>query len=230
MADARIRQVEKFFSGTGLSYNQVVRLWTLGLDVLWKQKILRRIPGDSTRILDQACGTGILTFKIARKFPRARVFGVELRLEYLALARQKAEALKIINTDFIQGRAEDVFLRNGFDCIVSSYLAKYAELNRLIKSAGEMLRPGGTILLHDFSYPENRAVFLGWNLNFKIMQKFGSRIFPEWKTVFYELPEFIEQSNWITDLTDILLENGFSDLRVEPCHWGLSTILTGQKP
>ena len=53
--------------------------------------------GDSGRvfgrILDQACGTGILTLKIARRFPQARIIGVDLTDEYLRVARRKAEAL-----------------------------------------------------------------------------------------------------------------------------------------
>ena len=58
-------QVRRFFSGTGTTYDRIVNLCTLGFDRLWKQQILRAIPKGSSRILDQACGTGILTLKAA---------------------------------------------------------------------------------------------------------------------------------------------------------------------
>ena len=229
MADPRIELVERFFFGTGPSYDLVARLWTMGLDVWWKKKILESIPEDSNRIIDQASGTGVLTFKIARKFPNSQVFGVELRHEYLKRAIKKAKILKINNVEFIQGRAEDVFLGRGFDCIVSSYLAKYAELSSLIKNAEKMLRPGGTILIHDFSYPGNRAAALAWRLNFKIMQKIGSRFFPEWRTLFYELPQLIKDSNWDSELLDLLKQQGFSVPIVEKNTFGVSTSLISRK-
>lgn len=51
--------------------------------------ILDKVPKGSRQILDQACGTGILTFKIARKFPHCRVIGVDLQDEYISIARKK---------------------------------------------------------------------------------------------------------------------------------------------
>jgi demethylmenaquinone methyltransferase/2-methoxy-6-polyprenyl-1,4-benzoquinol methylase len=65
--------------------------------------------------------------------------------------------------DFILGRAEDVVLDRSCDCITSSYLAKYAELGTLILNAEKMLRPGGLIIMHDFTYPSNPAFLWLWN-------------------------------------------------------------------
>jgi len=66
---------ERFFSSNGTTYDQIANLSTLGLDIWWKKQILNKVPKDSRQILDQACGTGILTFKIVRKFPHSRVIG-----------------------------------------------------------------------------------------------------------------------------------------------------------
>jgi demethylmenaquinone methyltransferase/2-methoxy-6-polyprenyl-1,4-benzoquinol methylase len=132
-----------FFSGTGASYDLIAKLCTIGMDIPWKTKILQKIPPDCRHIVDQACGTGILTFKIARRFPSCRVTGVELRAEYLNKARQKARAMRLGNVEFILGRAEDVRLDAPVDGITSSYLAKYAELGNLIRNAKAMLRHDG---------------------------------------------------------------------------------------
>ena len=121
----------RFFSGTGASYDHIVNLCTFGVDRWWKKKILSAVSPGPVRIVDQACGTGILTFKLATRFPQAHVIGVELREEYLTIAKQKAAALHLNNVDLILGRAEEVCLSN-IDCITSSYLAKYAEIPKLI--------------------------------------------------------------------------------------------------
>ena len=115
----KVELVNRFFSGTGPTYDYLVNLSTLGLDRWWKKKILEKIPEEPARILDQACGTGILTFKIAHQFPRCRVVGVELRDEYLHIAIEKAKAIKLSNVEFILGRAEDVLLTEGLDCVTS---------------------------------------------------------------------------------------------------------------
>src|SRR5262245_15360433 len=86
---------EQFFSGNAASYDHIARVSTLGLDGWWKRKILKRIPQAPARILEQACGTGLLTFRIARLFPGCRIVGVELHEGYLAIARQKARALRL---------------------------------------------------------------------------------------------------------------------------------------
>jgi demethylmenaquinone methyltransferase/2-methoxy-6-polyprenyl-1,4-benzoquinol methylase len=140
---------QRFFSGTGASYDHMVTLTTLGVDRWWKHQILKRIPKGSTRILDQACGTGILTFEIASRFPSSVVVGVELREGYLRLARNKVGLPNRNHVRFIQGRAEDVFLQTQFDCITSSYLAKYAEIPRLIPNNAAMLRKGGVLIMHN---------------------------------------------------------------------------------
>ena len=64
---------ERFFLGNAGSYDHIARVSTLGLDWWWKRKILKKIPKTANRILEQASGTGILTCKIARLFPKCRL-------------------------------------------------------------------------------------------------------------------------------------------------------------
>jgi demethylmenaquinone methyltransferase/2-methoxy-6-polyprenyl-1,4-benzoquinol methylase len=219
----------RFFSSNGTTYDQIANLSTLGLDIWWKKLILDKVPKDSTRILDQACGTGILTFKIARKFPNARVTGVDLQEEYVSVARKKAEALQLTNVEFIAGRAEDVILEGSFDCITSSYLAKYAQLDRLIKNAREMLRPGGTLIMHELTCPANPVLASLWRLNFKFLQSYGAWKYPEWETAFRELPAVLEKTNWVNELIETLEGNGFSDISAKSLAFQASAIVTAKK-
>jgi demethylmenaquinone methyltransferase/2-methoxy-6-polyprenyl-1,4-benzoquinol methylase len=224
-----IELVERFFAGTGNSYDHIVKVFTLGFDLWWKRKILENIPEYPRQIIDQASGTGILSIKIAKRFPDCRVTGVELRDEYLSIARQRANRLNLNNLEFVLGRAEDVFIEGSFDCITSSYLAKYAEIDSLVANNKKMLRKGGVLIAHDFTYPSN-PVFAGiWEFYFKLMQGFGSSRYPEWETVFYELPVFLRTTRWVTELTRSLKENGFSDISLKFYTFGTSAIVTAIK-
>jgi len=220
----------RFFAGTGRSYGLIVNLFTLGFDRWWKQRILREIPPNASHIVDQACGTGILTFQIARRFPTSRVTGVELRNEYLDIAKEKVRRLNLGNVDFLLGRAEEVRVAAPVDCITSSYLAKYADLDSLIGNAKAMLRPGGRLVMHDFTYPAGPVFTRLWKLYFRVMQTAGSMAFPEWKTVFYELPGLLEQTHWIPDLLRALHEHGFTQVKADSLTWGAAAIVTATKP
>jgi demethylmenaquinone methyltransferase/2-methoxy-6-polyprenyl-1,4-benzoquinol methylase len=221
--------VERFFSGTGSTYDFIVNFWTFGCDLWWKKRIMDKIPPGPKRIIDQACGTGILTIKIARRFPLCSVTGVELREEYLSLALQKARAVKQDNIRFILGRAEDVILEDGFDCITSSYLAKYAEMGVLIHNARRMLRKGGLLIMHDFTYPPGRGFARLWEFYFKIMQALGSRKYPQWTTVFYELPLFLRETTWVVDLVRSLREERFLDITIDFMTFGTSAVVSARR-
>jgi demethylmenaquinone methyltransferase / 2-methoxy-6-polyprenyl-1,4-benzoquinol methylase len=225
---ARLSLVHRLFSGTEKSYDFVVKLCTFGFDEWWKRKILGKMPQDPCRIVDQACGTGILTLKIARKYPLARVTGVELRREYLQIAVEQARRGRIANTDYRLGRAEEVILEGPIDCITSSYLAKYAEIGRLVYNARGMLRKDGRLILHDFTYPTGLLFPSVWRLYFRLLQMAGSRVFPEWKTAFFELPDLLQKTRWVDELIHVLQENQFGHIQVEKLTFGSSTLVTAE--
>jgi len=226
---SKLETVHRFFAGTGFSYDQVALLCTLGFDRRWKRKIIDKIPCRPRRILDQACGTGILTFEIARRFPACEIIGVELRDEYLSIAEEKARALRMGNVHFILGRAEDVLLHGAFDCVTSSYLAKYADLKLLLAQAAKMLCAGGLIIMHDFIYPSHSLFRSAWQTYFAILRLLGSKIYPEWRTAFCELSAFLRETRWLTEAIALLNENCFRNIEAETLTFGTSAIVTARK-
>jgi len=207
----------------------MVNVATFGIDRLWKRTIIAFIPAQATRVLDLACGTGILTLAIARRFPNCRVVGVELRAEYLNIARAKAAHHGIDNVEFVLGRAEDYRSDAPFDCIVSSYLAKYAELDRLTRNTRNMLKGHGTVLMHDFTFPPRPLLVRIWRLYFKMLQALGTPLFPRWRAIFYGLPTLIEETRWATEFQVALHECGFEDIAMRYLTLHGSAIITARK-
>lgn len=221
--------VRHFFSGTGGTYDHIVNLFTLGFDRSWKRKILEKIPAGSARIMDQACGTGILTFRIAERFPNARIVGVDVTAEYLRVAQAKAGRRGIRNIEFILGRAEEPLSGRVFDCVVSSYLAKYAELEILIPNIRAMLQDGGTLVMHDFTYPEKRPFTAVWECYVRLMRLFGSLRYPQWRNVFDGLPPLLRETAWVGEVAQALERNRFSDIAIQPLTFGSAAIVTARK-
>ena len=220
---------ESFFSENGASYDHIACVSTLGLDGWWKGKILRRLPQTPTRILEQASGTGILTCKLARRFPHCQIVGVELHEDYLNIARKKVRDLGLGNVEFIHGRAEDVILDGEFDCIVSDYLAKYVDLDLLVAGAWKMLRKDGLLIMHELTRP-TRPLFLGlWNLHFQILQAYGRWKHPEWNAAFNDVPALLARTRWVDELTQALRANQFSEIKTENQIFGASAIVSAKK-
>jgi demethylmenaquinone methyltransferase / 2-methoxy-6-polyprenyl-1,4-benzoquinol methylase len=228
-ADPRLALVERFFKGTGSTYDFMVNAATFGIDRLWKRRIVDCIPPRAESILDLACGTGISTFAIARRFPLSRVVGVDLREEYLAIARAKP-APGPARITFTQSRAEDFRSATSFDCICGSYLPKYADLPRLVASWEGLLRPGGTIVMHDFTFPPGRLLVALWRLYFVALRLIGGLLYPSWKEIYRGLPQLIQASRWLPELTHELASRGYEDIRVRDLTAYGSAIVTARKP
>ncbi len=232
-SDPRLDLVERFFRGTGSTYDFMVRVATLGFDPAWKRRmvrIARERVGTPGAILDLACGTGISTFAFARAFPTARVVGVELRDEYLQRARAKLAVDPDPRIHFVLSRAEDFATDQRFDVVTASYLAKYADLPVLVDRVVGWLKPGGLLIMHDFTLPPNRVALAVWRGYFRMLQTIGSKIFTAWKAIYDGLPELIEQTRWTSELPELLRKRGFRDVTFEWQTLGGSVIITARIP
>jgi demethylmenaquinone methyltransferase/2-methoxy-6-polyprenyl-1,4-benzoquinol methylase len=228
MENARVELVERFFTGTGRSYDLVVRLGTLGFDSYWKRRIFAKVP-PSRAILDLACGTGIVTFALARRNPQARIVGVDVTEDYLQVARKKARDLGA-NVKFIHADAETVALEGTFDCITSSYIPKYVDANKLLENITPALRPGGVIVLHDFLYPRHPLAQKIWHGYNRVLNFVGRRLFPEWQVVFdNNLADLIVRSNWLEGFAVAFREHGYVDIEIERLTFGSAAIISAKK-
>src|SRR3954466_7097247 len=100
--------------------------------------------GAGARVLDVACGTGVVTVTAARA--GAHVTGLDLTPELIAVARDNAR-IAGVEVEFHEGDVEDLpFERESFDVVVSQYGHIFAPRPEV--AIGEMLRvlkSGGTI-------------------------------------------------------------------------------------
>ena len=215
--------VPEFFDETSSSYDKIVIWCTFGKDKHWKNKICQNIPtGDS--YLDLACGTGILTEQIAQMFPKGTVVGVDITPNYIKLAQKKS---KHKNISYLHDDAETINLSQRFDCITASYLPKYCDPKILVKTCIAHLKPGGKIILHDFTYPKNSLVQALWDAYF-VLLNFAGLFMPSWKNAFSKLPKLIRSSNWTADYSTELKKNGF-DVKHDSLTLDSSAILIAKK-
>jgi SAM-dependent methyltransferase len=99
---------------------------------------------SGTRVLDVACGTGVVALTAARK--GAHVSGVDLTPELIARAKENAALLKV-EVDFKIGDAEELPYPDGsFDFVLSQFGHMFAPRPDVCtKELLRVLKPGGTI-------------------------------------------------------------------------------------
>ena len=224
MMDSQKTLVQEFFDNTAQTYDRIVKYATFGKDNLWKSQIISQMP-ESSRILELACGTGILTSKIAQKFPHSKIVGVDITKNYLEIAKKKLGSSK--NISFVCQDAQTIELDQEFDCIVSSYIPKYCEPKILIPNCIKHLKPKGKIIMHDFTLSQNKGVRFFWNLYFELLDVIG-KLVPEWKNAFSKLPCLIRSSQWTNEYKKELEQNGFS-VKIRHLTWGCCAILSGTR-
>ncbi len=108
---------------------------------------------SAQRVLDIACGTGVLTIEVAdRVGSDGTVIGLDPNEGMLALARRKAPAI-----EWRQGFAESIpFESNYFDAVVSQFgLMFFEDKLTAIKEMHRVLRPGGRLAVAVWDSLEN---------------------------------------------------------------------------
>jgi len=216
--------VPKFFDETGITYDGVILYGMLGKDKFCKTMILQQIANGNP-VLDLACGTGILTRKIAEKFPNAKIVGIDITKSYLDVAKKNSNSFD--NISFILDDAEEFKLDSKFDCITASYLPKYCDPEILVKNCVAHLKPGGKIIFHDFTYPKNPSVRGLWNFFLTFLRLVGCFI-PSWKDALIGLPKLIRRTKWLDSYSDVMGKNGLK-VSCQYLTYGASAILTGTK-
>jgi len=155
----RAAKVNDLFARIARRYDLLNDLQSFGLHRLWKRRVVRLAqikPGD--RALDLCCGTGDITFALARS--GADATGLDFSSQMLGVAAQRQSAnlkLKTQNLKFIQGDAQQLpFPENSFDVVTVGYgLRNLTSWERGLDEMFRVARPGARLIVLDFGKPAN---------------------------------------------------------------------------
>jgi ubiquinone/menaquinone biosynthesis C-methylase UbiE len=116
------------------------------------------------RLLDVGCGTGASTAALLAAAPNARVVGVDASAGMLARARAKRWPAGV---EFVHARAEelaDAGITGPFDGVFAAYLIRnLPDPDAVLASLWSLLRPGGRLIVHDYSVRDHPLTRLVWH-------------------------------------------------------------------
>jgi len=157
--DQRAAKVNALFARIARRYDFLNDLQSFGLHRLWKRRVVRLAQIKSgDRALDLCCGTGDISFALARG--GAATTGLDFSPQMLEVAVQRQSAnskLKTQNLKFLQGDAQLLpFPENSFDIVTVGYgLRNLTSWERGLDEMWRVARPGARLIVLDFGKPAN---------------------------------------------------------------------------
>ena len=134
-------------------YNHWSWLYALCREYLFRDHTLKiseslfpvKEPAAGTRVLEMACGPGLYTCSLARKYSQVLTTGIDLSYRLLQRAEVRAARYSLSNCNFLLGDARAVpFDDHSFDAVVVSRLFLIVgDHEAILSEIFRVLRPGG---------------------------------------------------------------------------------------
>jgi demethylmenaquinone methyltransferase / 2-methoxy-6-polyprenyl-1,4-benzoquinol methylase len=254
VADKR-RRVQEMFAAIAPSYDLNNRLHSLWMDQAWRRQAVKLATVQPTdQVLDVACGTGDLAIKFRDKLlrlytkPRRQplVTGVDFTFEMLPLARRKGYVpppaglnddvnLKGSTVDcisWINGDAQSLpFPDQSADVVSIAFgIRNVAEPAAAIAEFHRVLRPGGRLIILEFSLPTNPVMRGLYNFYFrKILPRTATLISGDKTGAYKYLPESVNTFIGRSQMMDMMTAAGFKEVEQFPMTFGVCICYRGYK-
>lgn len=225
-------QVAEMFDNISPKYDFLNHFLSLGIDILWRKKAIKLLrPLKPKKILDIATGTGDFALEAMSLNPD-KIVGVDISKGMLEVGREKMKKRGISDRiEMLDGDSERLpFEENNFDAVIVAFGVRNFE--HLKKGLGDMhrvLRPGGQVVILEFSKPTRFPIKQIYQFYFKwILPKIG-RLVSKDNAAYTYLPDSVKAFPDGDRFIGILEEIGFTNTKCKPLTLGISSIYTGVK-
>jgi len=253
IAGDKPQYVKELFDTIAEDYDRMNWIMTGGLLALWHRAFLRQTrlaPGETA--LDVCCGTGDLTFLMARRVgPRGAVTGLDFSENMLAIARRRAEALaakepgKLAPITWTQGDAlslpfDDGDDDRGFAAVSMGFaLRNVGDIVQALREMARVARRGGRIICLEVSRPKNPLLRAGFHIHFyrvvPILGRMAERRLPQQSPLrrlrpYTYLPYSLDHLPPPQGILSLMEEAGLIEARQIPLTGGVVSLYVGVKP
>ena len=226
----KAKLVNSVFSRVYDKYDLMNDIMSLGIHRIWKDKFIDWMnPSRSSTMIDVASGTG----DIAKLF--------SLRVKNLSMVtciepnedmfrKGKNNLINFKNVKWIKSRAETLPVEdNTYDFYSISFgIRNVSDINKTLKEALRVLKPGGRFMCLEFSKIENELINYMYKNYSKAIPVFGKYIVGSSKPYEY-LVDSIDAFYNQEQLLKLLIKNGFTNVEYRNLSSGISAIHSGWK-
>ncbi len=222
--------VQNVFDQVYDQYDLMNDFMSLGVHRLWKKDLLNMMnPSSNQKLIDVACGTG----DIAKLFlnnvnKKSYVTCVDPNIGMIKKGKEKLK--KFNNLNWVVASAEKLPMDiNSFDFYTISFgLRNTKDLNKSLREAYRVLKPGGRYLCLEFSKIENSGLDFIYKKYSKVIPSIGKLIVGENEPYEYlvkSIENFVNQD----ELIDLMKKNGFQNCTYRNLSGGIVSIHSGWK-
>ena len=222
--------VNSVFSKVYKKYDLMNDVMSLGIHRIWKEKFIDWMnPLSRSKLIDVATGTGdIAKLFLDKTGNSGMVTCVEPNFEMLSLGKRKLYNYKSVK--WINAQAEKIPVKdNMFDYYSISYgIRNVSDINKSLKEALRVLKPGGRFLCLEFSKIDNEILNFIYKQYSKTIPILGKLIVGSedpYKYLVNSIDKFYNQDQFV----DLMKKNGFSKIEYRNLSSGISTIYSGWK-
>lgn len=228
-------RVADVFHSVASRYDLMNDFMSAGIHRLWKRFTIE-LSGvrSGNHVLDIAGGTGDLSLKFSRLVgSEGKVVLADINESMLKVGRDRLiDQGAVNNIECIQSDAQYLpFADNTFDCITIAFgLRNVTDKDMALRSMLRVLKPGGRLLVLEFSKPENPVLEKLYDIySFKVLPVMGKLVADDADSYRY-LAESIRMHPDQETLKSMMTEAGFVQSRYYNMTGGIVAIHKGVKP
>lgn len=225
-------QVATMFNNISWRYDLLNRVLSFGIDIWWRKKAIETLRSRQPKyILDIATGTGDLALEALHLQPE-KIIGVDISEGMLEFGRKKLKDLGLEHKiDLRLGDSEQLqFPDNSFDAVMVSFgVRNFENLHIGLSEILRVLKPGGQLMVLEFSKPQNALVRFGYNLYNRTPLPLIGKLLSKDSSAYTYLPESVQAFPEGDAFVNILTSIGFKEAKALPLTFGISSIYTGLK-
>lgn len=227
-------RVADVFHSVANQYDLMNDLMSLGIHRLWKRfAITAGIVRKGQQVLDVAGGTADITRLLSQKVgAKGLVVLSDINEAMLRRGRQRLDDEGIMeNVRYVQANAEALpFPDNHFDLVTIAFgLRNVTEKQTALNAMQRVLRPGGRLLVLEFSKPTSNWLSAVYDLySFKLLPRLGRWIAKDEESYRY-LAESIRRHPDQETLKQMVIEAGFASCDYHNLSGGIVALHEGVK-
>ena len=225
-------QVAAMFNAIAHRYDFLNGLLSFGIHVYWRKRAIAALKiAKPQLILDIATGTGDFAIEALRLHPQ-KVTGVDISAGMLDLGKAKIKKRGLEDRIELQlGDSEQLpFGDNSFDAVTVAFgVRNFENLDKGLQSILRVLKPGGQLVVLEFSQPTNGLVKFFYRFYSNVFMPAIGRFFSKDAAAYTYLPESVNQFPHGAEFLSILKENGFVKTSCKGLTFKIATVYVAYK-
>lgn len=217
--------VHAAFSSIAERYVTANHVLSMGTDIQWRARVVQMVAEwKPANLLDIATGTGDLALAIKKALPEVEVLGTDFCRPMLDVAVRRGLS-NVLEADAMNLPLED----DCFDAATVAFgLRNMADYEKALREFRRVLRPGGHLLVLDFSMPENAVFAAPYRLYLHHMLPRIAGMLTGNKDAYAYLGDSIEAFPRGAQFCQLLERAGYSAPTCLPLCMGIASIYTAQ--